>query len=77
MVVWSNNPLSVYAKAEQTYVDGVLYYSIEKDEAARVALNAERNRIIQKMIAAKKGGAKADKPSKKEHLLYHCDTMED
>lgn len=77
VVVWSNNPLSVYAKAEQTYVDGVLYYSIEKDEAARMALNAERNRIIQKMIAAKKGGAKANKPSKKEHLLYHCDTMED
>jgi urease alpha subunit len=77
VVVWSNNPLSVYAKAEQTYVDGVLYYSIEKDEAARVALNAERNRIIQKMIAAKKGGAKTNKPSKKEHLLYHCDTMED
>jgi len=76
VVVWSDNPLSIYAKAEQTYVDGVLYYSIEKDKAAREALNTERNRIIQKMIAAKKGGAKADKPSKKEHLLYHCDTME-
>ena len=76
VVVWSDSPLSIYAKAEQTYVDGVLYYSIEKDKAAREALNTERNRIIQKMIAAKKGGAKADKPSKKEHLLYHCDTME-
>ncbi|MFM1876436.1 MAG: hypothetical protein RL266_2173 [Bacteroidota bacterium] len=77
VVVWSANPLSIYAKAEQTYVDGVLYYSVQKDEAAREALNKERNRIIQKMITAKKDGAKADKPSKKEHLLYHCDTMEE
>jgi len=76
VVVWSANPLSIYARAEQTYVDGVLYYSIEKDAAAQEALNKERNRIIQKMISAKKGGAKTDKPSKKEHLLYHCDTME-
>lgn len=76
VVVWSANPLSVYARAERTYVDGILYYSIEKDKVARKALNAERNRIIQKMIAAKKGGAKADKPTKKEHRLYHCDTME-
>ncbi|MCB9190229.1 MAG: amidohydrolase family protein [Flavobacteriales bacterium] len=76
VVVWSANPLSVYAKAERTYVDGTLYYSIEKDKAARLNLQSERNRIIQKMIAAKKGGAKTEKPSKKEHHLYHCDTLE-
>lgn len=76
VVVWSANPLSVYAKAEHTFVDGIPYYSIEKDKAARLALQKERNRIIQKMIAAKKGGVKTKKPSKKEHHLYHCDTLE-
>lgn len=76
VVLWSADPLSVYGKAERTYVDGVLYFSIDKDEAARQTLNKERNRIIQKMIVAKKGGAKTDKPSKKEHHLYHCDTLE-
>lgn len=76
VVVWSDNPLSVYARAERTYVDGIPYYSMEKDKAARLALQQERNRIIQKMIAAKKGGAKTEKPSKKEHHLYHCDTLE-
>ena len=76
VVVWSANPLSVYARAERTYVDGIPYFTIESDNAAREALNKERNRIIQKMIAAKKGGAKADKPTKKEQHLYHCDTME-
>jgi len=76
VVVWSDNPLSIYAKAERTYVDGVLYFSLEKDKTAQHQLDEERNRLIQKMISAKKGGAKADKPSKKEHHLYHCDTME-
>jgi len=76
VVLWSDNPLSVYAKAERTYVDGIAYYTIEKDKAARMTLQQERNRIIQKMIAAKKAGAKTEKPSKKEHHLYHCDTLE-
>ena len=76
VVLWSDNPLSVYAKAENTFVDGIAYFSIEADKAAQEALNKERNRIIQKMIAAKKSGAKTDKPSKKEQHLYHCDTME-
>lgn len=76
VVVWSANPLSVYAKAERTYVDGILYYSVEKDKKARENLRKERNRIIQKMIAAKKNGAKTNKPSKKEQHLYHCDTLE-
>lgn len=76
VVVWSANPLSVYARVERTYVDGIPYFSVEADKVARVTLNTERNRIIQKMIAAKKGGAKTDKPSKKEQHLYHCDTME-
>jgi hypothetical protein len=49
---------------------------MEADKSAREALSEERNRIIQKMVAAKKGGAKTSKPSKKEHHLYHCDTLE-
>jgi imidazolonepropionase-like amidohydrolase len=76
VVLWSANPLSVYAKAERTYVDGIPYFMLEKNKAAQSALQKERNRIIQKMIAAKKGGAKTDKPTKKEHLLYQCNTKE-
>lgn len=76
VVLWSANPLSVYAIAERTYVDGVPYYTLENDQEARETLQRERNRIIQKMISAKKAGAKTTKPSKKEQHLYHCDTME-
>lgn len=76
VVVWSDNPLSIYARAEQTYIDGIPYFTIQSDKVARETLSKERNRLIQKMIAAKKDGAKTEKPSKKEEHLYHCDTME-
>jgi urease alpha subunit len=58
VVLWTANPLSVYAKAEKTIVDGTIYYDLEKDVQLRKQLMMERNRLIQKMITAKKDGAK-------------------
>jgi imidazolonepropionase-like amidohydrolase len=57
IVLWSDNPLSIYAKAEKTFVDGVLYYDIEKDIAIRKEIFAERNRIINKLLEEKSSGA--------------------
>jgi hypothetical protein len=56
--LWSDEPLSIYAKAEKTIVDGVIYFDREKDQLMRDAIAKERSRLIQKMIAAKKGGDK-------------------
>jgi imidazolonepropionase-like amidohydrolase len=30
IVLWNNNPLSIYAKAEKTIIEGVVYYDVEK-----------------------------------------------
>jgi hypothetical protein len=38
-------------------VDGIVYYSIERDAALRKYIAEERKRLIQKMIAEKKSGA--------------------
>ncbi len=76
VVLWSDNPLSVYARAEKTFVDGICYYDADKDLQLRDEVRKERARLIQKMIAAKKGGEQTKKPEKKEEKLYHCDTME-
>ncbi|MFT3749645.1 MAG: amidohydrolase family protein [Agriterribacter sp.] len=57
VVLWSDNPLSIYAKAEKTIVDGIIYFDREKDLLMRSNVAAERNRIIQKMIGEKKNGA--------------------
>lgn len=58
VVLWSDNPMSVYAKVEKTIVDGIIYFDLQKDSMMREQLQQERNRLIQKMIAAKKQGAK-------------------
>ncbi|MDB4533574.1 amidohydrolase family protein [Vicingaceae bacterium] len=75
VVLWSDNPLSIYAKVEKTIIEGSIYFDIEKDEATQEANKKEKARIIEKMIAAKKGGAKTQEPNSKKPKLYHCDTV--
>lgn len=57
LVLWSDNPLSIYAKPEKTMVDGILYFDLARDIQLRSIISAERNRIIQKMIGEKKSGS--------------------
>lgn len=56
LVLWSDNPLSIYAKAEKTMVDGIIYFDREKDLELRNQILLERNRLIQKMLDEKKSG---------------------
>jgi len=58
VVLWNDNPLSVYATAQKTFVDGIEYYDRQRDSLMRINIASERNRLIQKMITAKKDGAK-------------------
>lgn len=58
IVLWTADPLSVYAKADKTIVDGIVYYDTDKDAALRTQIAAERSRLIQKMISEKKKGGK-------------------
>src|SRR6476469_4311180 len=50
LVLWTENPLSIYAKSLYTIVDGIVYFDRDKDAAMRKTVAAERNRIIKKMI---------------------------
>lgn len=75
VVVWSDNPLSIYAKAEKTFVDGRLMYDVEQDKVLRALTSSERNRIIQKLLKEKAEGGATKKPEIKGKRHYHCDTM--
>ncbi len=76
VVLWSENPLSVYAKVEKTIIDGIIYYDNEEDSKLRIEIQKERARIIQKMLDEKKGGAPVVKPVPKKQKLYGCDDMD-
>jgi imidazolonepropionase-like amidohydrolase len=77
VVLWSDNPLSVYAKVEKTIIDGQIYYDIDEDAKLREDIRKERARIIQKMIDEKKGGAPTQRPVIKKKQLFGCDSMQD
>jgi len=76
LVLWSDNPLSIYAKAERTMIEGVTYFDIESNERMNQEIKAERNELINMMIQAKNTGMKTQAPKKKEKVLLHCDSLE-
>jgi imidazolonepropionase-like amidohydrolase len=75
LVLWNTNPLSMDAWAERTYVDGLLLYDRSGADAARSAATAERERLIAKMLAAKKAGATTQAAHAQEKGHWHCDTL--
>lgn len=77
VVVWSDNPLSIYAKAEKTFVDGIAYWDIERDAQIQKDQQAERARLIQKMKDSKNKGGKTQRPTPQTLREYHCETLED
>ena len=74
LVLWSDNPLSIYSKAEKTIIDGAIYFDIEKDIEKRKAIKAEKAKLVEMMLKEKIGGAPTQAPSKKQKKLFHCDT---
>lgn len=70
VVVWTDNPLSIYAKSLYTIVDGTVYFDREKDAEKQKWIDAERSRIVKKMIGEKKGGASV-KPAEPSYQIMH------
>ncbi|WP_246601979.1 amidohydrolase family protein [Hymenobacter profundi] len=75
VVLWNEHPLSVYAKAERTFVDGRQMFSLEEDQQLRDQMQKERLRIIQKMVSARKSGAPAQEVAARTNSHYTCDTL--
>ncbi|MEP7168025.1 MAG: amidohydrolase family protein [Bacteroidota bacterium] len=76
LVLWSDNPLSIYARVLQTYVDGVRYFDEQTDKANRDYISKERARLIQKMINEKNKGIATQKPSQTIEAINHCNDEE-
>jgi imidazolonepropionase-like amidohydrolase len=56
-VIWSADPLSTYARCEQTWIEGACYFSLELDQEMRRQTTHERQRLIQKILAFQHGDA--------------------
>ncbi|MCQ0111369.1 amidohydrolase family protein [Zhouia amylolytica] len=75
LVLWSDHPLSIYAIAEKTMIEGTVYYDYETMQEMQNSINTERNELINMMIAAKNNGMKTQAPVKKEEKHFHCDSL--
>ncbi|RLJ64456.1 imidazolonepropionase-like amidohydrolase [Lacinutrix venerupis] len=74
VVLWSDHPLSIYAKAEKTIIEGVTYFDIDRDKQLREAIKKEKNELTNLMLQAKNKGLKTKPIEKKEKEHFHCDT---
>jgi len=50
LVLWTDYPLSVYARASKTMVDGTFYFDEEQDAIMKEQIESERNRIIANIL---------------------------
>ena len=75
VVLWSDNPLSIYAKALYTIVDGTVYFDRAKDSEKQKWVDAERARLIKKMNGEKRSGAAVTPAQPTYQIIHTC--MED
>ncbi|MBT8145497.1 MAG: amidohydrolase family protein, partial [Gammaproteobacteria bacterium] len=60
LVLWSDHPLSIYAVAETTWVDGIPYFDQETDRQLREQIAAERARLIARITRDASAGNNGD-----------------
>ena len=69
IVIWSDEPLSIYAKVESTFVDGRLLFDHNYNEKLMSRDQKEKARIISKMATSR---GKKQKIKFEKEDLYHC-----
>jgi imidazolonepropionase-like amidohydrolase len=70
LVLWSDHPLSIYAKSLYTLVDGRVFFDREKDMQMRKQVQEERTRLIKKMVG-EKGAGRPTIPAQPSYKLVH------
>ena len=75
LVLWNNHPLSVYAKAEKTLIEGAIYFDLEEDLAKRQSIKEQKNELLQLMLQEKLLGKLTQKPTSKETKNLSCETL--
>ena len=75
LVLWSDHPMSVYAKAEKTIIEGAVYFDLEKDKKHQEAIRKERAELVQMMLNEKANGGKTQKPVQRKKQNFTCETL--
>ena len=76
LVIWSHNPLSIYAVAEKTIIEGAIFYDYSKLDEKIEQNEKEREIIITQLKEAKKGGAKTQPAPVIDKRYFECETID-
>jgi len=79
-VIWDNEPLSVYARAEETWIEGRQYFDLDRDIKARSMVRTEKAQLINKLIAdksVKKSSSALSASDKMIQPVWHCEDQHD
>jgi imidazolonepropionase-like amidohydrolase len=75
LVLWSGHPMSIYAKAEKTMIEGVTYFDLEMDKKQREVIKKERNELVNMMLNEKAGGKKTQAPKQSIKRELTCESL--
>ena len=76
LVIWSHNPLSIYAVAEKTIIEGAIFYDYTKLDEKIKHNEKEREIIITQLKEAKKSGAKTQPAPVIDKRYFECETID-
>ena len=76
LVLWSDHPMSIYAIAEKTMIQGKTYYSTDNVSKKIKSIEKERNILIGQMLDASSKGAPTQDPKKIIRREFHCETLD-
>ena len=78
-MIWDGEPLSVYSQVEETWIDGIRYYSKKENELLEQRDSDLRKNIIQKILSTPtkiSSGSNKNNKSSKYDTGYHCDSVD-
>jgi hypothetical protein len=76
LVLWSDHPLSIYARAEKTLIEGTVYYDAATVDAQLKSMETEKQQIISQMLMAKEQGAETQAAPSGAQREFTCETLD-
>jgi len=76
-VIWSDHPMSPSAVCEQTWIDGIQYFSLEQDKVLRKRDEGLRKKLIHKILKSGEENKGKEWKHKEEESPKHFHCLED
>jgi N-acetylglucosamine-6-phosphate deacetylase len=70
LVLWNGDPLSVYSRVEQTWVDGRKYFDRDEDLRAREQVKQMRTALVQRILTSGESPAEPGENEDRQRVLW-------